>query len=287
MDIKAAFYSVVKQLLTDEGSRDSKLREAFMRMRLPQSVWECFVAHVEECSLVQQATRSTILAKNTQAMLSHTSFAVPDDCSVAAPLTGSRPGDRNADLLFGLLMARILKTLHERASQAGMPLFPGNGNGLEASNCVTWVDDIAISITSNADLVVTKMMHTLSLMVQDTMLEFGLQLSYGAGKTAAMVAFYGKGAVKARQSFESTHGDHFSILTEHQGAVRVPVVNQYKHLGGFVTKDAGRIQEIRIRTAATMAKLKPLGKILTNRELTRTMDKKRMLVRSMGLSVLT
>ena len=103
IDIKSAFYSVVKQLLTEEDSSGNRLREVFIRMRLPESVWETFVDNVERCSLIQQATGSEILAKSTQAMLSHSWYAILDAGCISAPMTGSRPGDPGADLLFGLL----------------------------------------------------------------------------------------------------------------------------------------------------------------------------------------
>ena len=287
VDIKAAFYSVVKQLLTDEGSKGQRVREVFEKMRLPESVWESFAAHVEDCSLVRQATGSAMLAQSTQAMLSHTWFAVPgasEASGISAPMTGSRPGDPNADLLFGLLMARVLATLHIRASQAEMPLFPDSSNDLRVPNCVTWVDDLAISVSGTADDVVTRTMNMLAL-VRDVMLEYGLQLSFGAGKTAAMITFHGKGAGKARQSFENRQDDRLTILTEHQGAAQVPIVTHYKHLGGFITKTGSKFQEIRIRSAATMAKLKPLRKILKSPEL--AIEKRRLLLQSMGMSVLT
>ena len=134
IDIKSAFYSVVKQLLTEEDSSGNRLREVFTKMRLPESVWETFVDNVERCSLIQQATGSEILAKSTQAMLSHSWYAIPDASCISAPMTGSRPGDPGADLLFGLLMSKILQTIHIRASQAGMPLFPDGDNGMATSN---------------------------------------------------------------------------------------------------------------------------------------------------------
>lgn len=100
-----------------------------------------------------------------------------------------------------------------------------------------------------------------------------------------MITFHGKGAHKARQSFEGKQGDHLTILTEHQGAVQVLIVTHYKHLGGFITKSGSKFQEIRIRAAATMAKLKPLRKLLKSPVL--AIEKKRLILQSMGVSVLT
>ena len=44
-----------------------------------------------------------------------------------------------------------------------MPLFPDGDNGLATSNCVTWVDDLALSIASEASSVVEQVTHMLSL----------------------------------------------------------------------------------------------------------------------------
>jgi hypothetical protein len=79
------------------------------------------------------------------------------------------------------------------------------------------------------------------------MLQCGVQLSFGAGKTAAMIAFHGKGATNARHHMENTHGDSLIVLTEHQGAAKVPLVAHYKHLGGYVTRSGSCLQEIRMQ----------------------------------------
>ena len=284
IDIRSAFYSVVKEMLTGCGD-DIQIKHVFQRMGVPLSAWEQFQANVKKENTIQRATQSTLMADSTQALLQHTWFAIPDGCAIQAPATGSRPGDPSADVLFSFVMSRVLGQIQERACQAGMPLhYQDDITGRWLTRCVTWVDDLAVSVCASADKVVDKAVHMLSI-IQDTMLEHGMILTCGVGKTAVMVAFHGEGATKARQAFERTSGAGLHVMSEHAGCLTVPVVAHYKHLGGHVTRTGSCLQEIRVRAANTMAKLHPLNKILKNPGL--ELEKKRILVHSIGIPVLT
>ena len=50
IDIKSAFYTVVKEMLTG-GSTEENIRKVFHRMRLPTSVWEQFKSNVNQENL--------------------------------------------------------------------------------------------------------------------------------------------------------------------------------------------------------------------------------------------
>ena len=283
IDIKSAFYSVVKEMLTgNEGGLDVK--RVFQRMGLPMSAWDDFQQNVMGENLIYKATQSNILAKSTQAMLSHTWFVIPDGTSIQSPMTGSRPGDPNADLLFSFIMTHILGKINGRAATAQMPLYSRDADGFCSTRCVTWVDDLAISVEATAETIVTKATQMLAV-VQEVMLEHGMRLSYGMGKTAVVAAFHGHGAIKARQKFEQTSKQGIPVFTEHEGCSYIPVFSHYKHLGGQLTRRGNCLQEIRVRVATTLAKLKPLRKILQNPGL--ELAKKQILVRSIGLSVLS
>ena len=97
-----------------------------------------------------------------------------------------------------------------------MPLhYQDDMSGIWVTRCVTWVDDLAVSVCAAADQVVDKAAHMMSI-IQDTMLEHGMVLTCGAGKTAAIFAFHGEGALtKARQVFERTSSEGLCIMSEH------------------------------------------------------------------------
>ena len=284
IDIKSAFYTVVKEMLTG-GSTEENIRKVFHRMRLPTSVWEQFKANVNQENTVMKSTNSQILADNTRALLQHTWFIIPDAHCIQSPATGSRPGDPGADVLFSLIMSRIMGQIHERATHAGMPLYFRDAiTGQPIARCVTWVDDLAVSVCASAEQVVNKAIHMMSI-IQEVMLEHGMVLTTGVGKTAVIFAFHGEGSTAARQNLERNYKDGLPILSEHNGCVMIPLVAHYKHLGGHITRVGSCLQEIRVRGANALAKLQPLNKLLKNVML--DMEKKRLLVKSIGLSVLT
>ena len=130
-------------------------------------------------------------------------------------MTGSRPGDPSADVLFSLVLTKVLKLIKDRAGEQGIQLHHKATAG-DVSDVVTWVDDIAFSLTGEAQQLVSKTMKLLAI-VQDTMLEHGLALSYGVGKTAVMFSFHGPGATAARQETEQKYRDGLPLLSEHKG----------------------------------------------------------------------
>ena len=121
-DIKSAFYSVVKEMLTgNEGGKD--IKRVFQCMGLPLSAWEDFQRNVNGENLLLQATNSSLLAQSTQGQ---SWFVVPDGQSIQAPMTGSRPGDPNADLLFNFFNGSHLEG-NQRACHNGGDAFVFSG----------------------------------------------------------------------------------------------------------------------------------------------------------------
>eukprot|EP00435_Cladocopium_sp_Y103_P006955 s3639_g2.t1 len=283
IDIRSAFYSIAKPLLAGPRDDIDKIRHIFDVMELPDSVWEAFLANVQEANLVSRATSSSLIAQGIASNLDQTWFAIPDGLHASAPLTGSRPGDPMADVLFALVMSRILHLVTIRARAENIDLLPFTVQG-ELSRMVTWVDDLAISIQTDAERLVSQTIQVAAI-VQECMLEHGLSLSYGAGKSAMMFTFHGKGSTKARQSFEATYKRGVPVLTEYQSVVHIPVVTHYRHLGGHLARNGSVLPEIKIRLARTMSKLHPLRRILTCGDL--QVERRRELVRAMGLTVLT
>ena len=282
IDLKQAFYSVVKPMLARfDGSMESAAG-IFQLLNLPPSAFQAFLDNIGNGSLIQEATGSSILADYMGANLSATWFIVPNGCSVSAPQTGSRPGDPCADLLFGFIMTHILKGIYSKAAEAKIILQQQVEDGTLAQ-CVTWVDDVAMAVMEDAEKLVQTTTHLLSI-VRDVTLEHGMQMSYGQGKTAVILEFRGEKAKHFRQKFEAEQSDGLLVLSEHSGAIKVPVVSHYKHLGGHIVRGRTLLPEIRTRGASAMQNLVPLKQIFNNADV--PVEHKQMLIRSMGLSVL-
>lgn len=259
------------------------LDKVFEKMNLPIDMKEEFMQQTTGINLIKEATGSSIMANSIAAMLGQTWFVIPGSKTLQAPMTGSRPGDPSADVLFSLVLAKVIGVIEQRAQQAGIHLSRHTDAGC-VSHMVTWVDDIAFSITEDAENLMIKTMDLLAI-VQDAMLEHGLSLSYGVGKTAVMVSFHGSGATGARQQAECKYGQGLVLMSEHKGKVIIPMVGHYRHLGGFVTRSGSRLPKLRVRTAAALSKLKPLRRLLVHQGLQK--EQKSRLIKSLGLSVFT
>eukprot|EP00438_Fugacium_kawagutii_P017131 Skav204405 [mRNA] locus=scaffold4169:218344:224337:+ [translate_table: standard] len=218
-----------------------------------------------------------------EASLQHTWFLVPDGTSLQRPLTGSRPGDPNADLLFSFVMSRMLSQIHERLLSDGLIDDPVQAGGV-LSHSTTWADDIAFLTLGTASDLMRRLEATASHVV-DVLSEHGFGLSCGPGKTAALVEFAGKGSIQARQQMEARYDGQLRVFSEHVGVLAVPLVNKYKHLGGFVTRGASCYTDIQVRSAVALQRVRPLRKFLHHPQL--PLPHKQLLVKSCGLSILT
>lgn len=116
-------------------------------------------------------------------------------------------------------------------------------------------------------------------------MEHGLQFNFKVGKTTAMVLFCGKGSEATHRQVEAAFVDGLPIMTEHTTDTRLPLVDHYKHLGGFVAEQGHLLPELRVRAAQTLARLAPLRKLTTQSSI--DCPKKALLLKSMALSVLS
>ena len=282
-DIRSAFYTVAKPLLTGiDGTEESVIR-IFQCLRLPLSAFEAFKRNLLQADLVRQSTGSDLASAHARSSLAQTWFIVPGASELCSPQTGSRPGDPLADLLFGLVMSRILSQTNEQLQTLGL-FGDGTDDGEPFSTCVTWVDDIAIAVYASADTVAAKAASAASVLL-DTMTEHGLTLAMGVSKTAVMIQYHGKNAHKTRQRDERRFNDHLPVMVEHGGQVLIPVIAHYRHLGGQIVRQGNVLAEIRIRKTLTMQKLGPLKKFLQEERI--AIQTRRTLMSSMGLSVMS
>ena len=279
VDLRSAFYTVVKPLLASAHDETPCIPQIFQRLNLPPSAYAEFCANVEKAQLIRHATRSDAAEQMVGATLRHTWFLVESGDAVFAPQTGSRPGDPIADMLFGFLVSRIMgKVQQELHGQE-----QGHDQELIARS-IAWVDDMVFHVQATADQLTGKVAQTCSVVVQ-VCAEHGLSLSVGANKTAIMLEFHGKGAIAARQQSERQCKTHMPVVNEHHEVLNIPIVNHYRHLGSYLIKGGSFHQEIKIRAAQAFAKLQPLQKITKSGRI--DMEKKRILVRTMALSVLS
>ena len=283
VDIRAAFYSIAKPLLCSEGLTPAEASLLCHVMKIPPSATQAFMTNMYSCKTVARATKSDVTEGMVHATLSQSWFCIPNGADTNAPMTGSRPGDPCADTLFGLIMSVILQEIQDRLMEDNIyPTVPNDNVTLAPS--LTWVDDTVFLVQSEAAELCGKVEMVLST-VLDVMQEHGLQLSFGPNKTAVILEFSGKASKKEKQASEAKYKGAFHVVSEHQPPVKVPIVQHYRYLGGFMVRGGMITPEIRGRSAQTMAKMKGLRKILQNKQLDTA--KKRLIVKSIAFPILS
>jgi len=149
LDVKSAFYRVVKAMLaTVDGSADS-LARVFRDLQLPETAYQQFLQNVGQSNMIEKATGSRLVAGHVASSLSHTWFLIPNGQHVCAPKTGSRPGDPCADILFGYGTDPCHSQDQGRSSWGAV----ADRCCWRHHNYVTWVDDIAMAVFEEPDRV--------------------------------------------------------------------------------------------------------------------------------------
>ena len=283
VDLKSAFYTVIKPLLAGYKGDHEGLKVIARRMMLPDHVFPKLLQHVEEANLIRHASQSEAMEEMVQATLASTWFCIPGGDTVFRPSTGSRPGDPLADLLFSFVVTRMLSIINSKLETQEIFDCHPQEDILLAQN-ITYVDDMAFVIQAEA----TKLISKTALVIAEILevfTEHGFTLSYGAGKTALTIDFHGKHATKSRQQCEAAHPHHLEVMNEHIGCVKVPILPHYRHLGGYVTRTASILPEIKNKSKQLAARMKPLNKITKDPKI--DLQHRRQILKSFAMPILT
>ena len=282
IDIRSAFYSVAKPLLSKDKGQMQNLLHLCRTMKIPDTAVDMFLQNVAANKGIDSVTQTKVTSDFAAASLENTWFCVPGGGQLKSPMTGSRPGDPCADTMFGIILSMVLREINDRLDYENV--YDANpGQDILLAQNVTWVDDSAFLIQCHAEDLHAKVTTVLSTIV-DVMAEHGLQLAYGPGKTAVIMEFQGPRSQQAKQKFEQDTKGVITVLNEHHDAVHVPVVQHYKHLGGHICRGGSVLTEIKIRGAQTAAKMHPLRKITKHPDL--LLEKRRLITKSIGVPIL-
>ena len=283
VDLRSAFYTVIKPLLATQEMTLECMERAFQFLHLPHEAWHEFRQILQDSNLVRAASASDAVSEMVASTLAHTWFCIPGGDQIFAPQTGSRPGDPLADLMFSFIIAKILDNVNEVLADG--QVFDDDPEGaLNMSRSVTWVDDMAFAVHGSAEQLVPNVTRVMSELLAAFNIH-GFQFSYGTGKTATILEFHGPNATRCRQECEQMYPQSLPIWNEYFGMAQLPIVAHYKHLGGFICRGGAIQPEVQVRAKQAISKLQPLRSIIKNRQI--PLQQRRQLLKSMVLSVFT
>lgn len=279
LDLTEAFYRTLRPLAVEGDMSDHSINLMCARLGLDSDAMQDLNRLLQEPAALAEAQAPAHVQKMLQAFHRDTWFQIGTQTDPIRTEIGSRPGDSFADVVFGLLWAKLLRKLEADLVRFGIlehiPM-------LElpdpyAHECTdthpripllgpTWMDDLSMFITapSNEELIAkTKLAVSLLL---DACYDFQMAPNLKRGKTEIMFTFRGPQSRKFRREYYSAQPG-LTVVCERQ-TVTVPIVTRYVHLGGLIHhRDVNR-QEIRRRLAiATQAFQQHKRLLYRNRQL--------------------
>ena len=115
VDVKSAYYTVLKQLIVPCGITDEDAHEA-LSLDIPVAARHALLESLRRPSILEEhIVDKHLLAQVADASENHW-FSVRGTTQCARPRRGTRPGDPLADLLFSALAARILDAVAAKSA---------------------------------------------------------------------------------------------------------------------------------------------------------------------------
>ena len=259
LDLRDAFYRLVRPLLSDSSPSDDTLAAIFRTLQLPASAFHSFRDQVCGGSLLTAEGTSEWLRSMLEETLSSTWFHVRQQEGVTRTHLGSRPGDCLADLLFYVTFSDVLRKVQQAVrAQPGKRSIPWcadmfrSVSGVlrsEARECldlfdVTWMDDLAVlSSFDSAEQALPALSQVAGALV-DCCLERGMLPNLSPGKSEAMASLKGTGARSLRSELLSMPDPSAPLCSKHWPTARISLVAHYKHLGGYLHFRGGLRKEV-------------------------------------------
>lgn len=187
---------------------------------------------------------------------------------VVSTLRGTRPGSPVADVGFNLLMSDILQELQDRLAQDEVLTQNTMDSPIQIPP-ITWVDDLAIPITTTHPSTLTAMLKIVLQHIHEVFYSRGLQINYDKGKTEIVVMFRGMEADVVRRQFFSSDRETYITTSTATHVISVRAVPSYEHLGVRYQMDSDLNHEIECRGAHARTAFHEVKKqLFTNKALT-------------------
>ena len=245
LDLKEAFYRIVRPLALDTTMTDEDIGRMADRLHLDDSTLQELHAHLRDPNAGQQAHLPWHMRKYLAALHTDTHFAFRGQLDFCRTTIGTRPGDSFADVVFGYVWARVLHKFEAALAEANLLEFIPDEDKFHMVDCPAepptfrrflgpcWMDDLAVCIRSpTAKGIEAKAGHTIGLLL-DLCAQHGMTPNVQPGKTEVMLSFKGQGSRLLKERYYSPAGSGTLTVVCETATVQVNVVAEYLHLGAL------------------------------------------------------
>ena len=259
LDIKSAYYRVVRQLLTSRGDDLDSIERVMQYFELgdsdPSALVDAIAERAEELQGRMEKKQELLLEE----MMSSTWFTSSKRGELLESLAGSRPGDGLADVTFGLIFQKITRVvmthLHEALEVEDTPRHMAfDAQTGPAEDCepprlleVVWADDLAIAYRSADSSSIAQAMQTIVGDIFRECLRHGMVPNLKKGKTEVLIVPKGPGSKKVKTDLFGIRDPHLAIPDVPEDFQSVRLISQYRHLGTKVHVGTKLMVEIKAR----------------------------------------
>ena len=263
IDLQEAFYRVIRPLAISGSWDDAHIASMAARLQLDHNVMHDLHEHLMEASAIEMAGMKGAAKRAIRALHMDTYFALPGQQDYVRTNHGSRPGDSYADVVFGYLMARVLKSFEAQLEAKNVlssfpddpqPDFHEKGFSEIPSKEIQmigpcWMDDLAIPLTATSNDVLLTNLGIATSTILDLFRSHAMTPNLNKGKTEILFKPRGKGSKACqRRLFGPNVPGQFVAIGEY-GTYQVNIVTQYLHLGGTTHFSGDLRKEIKRRIA--------------------------------------
>ena len=241
LDVKAAYYRVLRQLVV-EGRGQESLERAMRYFDLGASDFQHIMEELHGYPEGKHSNLSEHQELLLEELMSATWLTGQHRTAILETLAGSRPGDGFADLIFGFAFKRIMRRVFGRLTEEFqfqevdlIGPFDPTGDPPECTLPeilqVVWADDLAVAYRCKGAMQLVEAMRRISTVVFQECLRHGLVPNLKRGKTEILLMLKGEGSRSAKaQYFNGTDPKLFldEMPEEFQN---VSLVHTYRHLG--------------------------------------------------------
>ena len=260
LDIRTAYYKVLRELVTKihhPAERLSALIDAFNLP--PSSLQELEKKLTDEVPIAGKCGVNKYMEEMLGELHSDTWFTTAGLEGLTVTAIGTRPGSCFADVFFNFLFSAVLQEIKEQLAeleiltelqwdgQRGLQLSGDEGSESVVVAETAWADDLALFFQhQDPNQLISNLQDGCTVMI-NTCLKYGLEPNFAKGKTEAVVALRGRGAVKARRHWFTDQRGQLPLQACAITGCYIQMVARYKHLGGVVDAKAGSKAEIQAR----------------------------------------
>ena len=262
VDLRAAFHSVVRELVLGSALGDAKDRDILQAALTQEGFEQDVIQKLLHAPGILPDGMTTQLLREL-----HSRTWATLNGEAVRTTRGTRPGSPLADAMFHCLMGPVVTELEQIIEARPQQQHMRQTCGTRATQIV-WADDLAVPVlaSSNENLLVE--IGHIFLAVEQAFEKRGMTLNMSKGKSEALLTPAGTGAKQMRENLRLQPRLELDTLHLGPGKRALMLGAQYKHLGTTLSAGGLMGQEIHRRVGQAWTAFRSMSRqIFTNSSL--------------------